>query len=505
MLNDGAGPDDGSGPAGAGAWGVGLGGRPLGGPAVGAGVTPGAGGPGSGPERGDPTAGAPTPRRLLDRLTEGVAGGASLPPAESGPPEPAEPGAPRRSLARLGLVVAAVVAVAIATPAGTVIAAVAVIAAVIMLHELGHFTAAKLSGMKVTEYFLGFGPKLWSVRKGETEYGVKAIPAGGYVRIVGMNNLEQVDPADEPRTYRQQSFPRRFAVAVAGSTVHFILALIALWTLFSFVGQSQPAPSVGVLAHIQGGPTAAQQAGFQVGDRILSWDGIAAHDNWTALHDYIANHLGVPVHFVVERDGHQLSLTATPMDRATLKDDSGVPLTNPTGPAHVGFLGIQPGTERHVWGPLPAVPHAAASFWSDGVVGTFKSLGSIFSPKGLSGIGKQVAATPGSTPVADAGNRPVSVVGIVEIANQVHQWELWLELFISANIFVGIINLFPVLPFDGGHVLIAVYERLRSRRGRRYVADVGKMMPYAFAVVALLGVLFVSSLYLDIAHPISFH
>ena len=107
----------------------------------------------------------------------------------------------------------------------------------IMLHELGHFLTAKWSGMKVTEFFLGFGPRLWSVRKGETEYGVKAIPAGGYVRIIGMSNLEEVDPADEPRTYRQQPFPRRLSVAVAGSTMHFIIAFVLLFVLLTGGGR----------------------------------------------------------------------------------------------------------------------------------------------------------------------------------------------------------------------------------------------------------------------------
>src|SRR3712207_5048135 len=101
---------------------------------------------------------------------------------------------------------------------------IAAIVVMIFLHELGHYLTAKWAGMKVTEFFIGFGPRIWSFRRGETEYGVKAIPAGGYVKIIGMHNLEQVDPADEARTYRQQPFWRRLSVAVAGSTMHFIIA-----------------------------------------------------------------------------------------------------------------------------------------------------------------------------------------------------------------------------------------------------------------------------------------
>src|SRR5712691_6947752 len=108
----------------------------------------------------------------------------------------------RRRLGQLVLIVAVAIALAIATGSFPTLVVVAAIVLMIMLHELGHFLVAKASGMKVTEYFLGFGPRLWAVRKGETEYGVKALPLGGYVRIVGMNNLETVDPADEDRSYR---------------------------------------------------------------------------------------------------------------------------------------------------------------------------------------------------------------------------------------------------------------------------------------------------------------
>ncbi len=106
----------------------------------------------------------------------------------------------------------------------------------VMVHELGHLLAAKHGGMKVTEYFLGFGPRLWSFRRGETEYGIKAFPLGGYVKIPGMTNLEEVDPEDEPRTYRQKPFHARLLVAVAGSAMHFLMAFVLLWALLTFVG-----------------------------------------------------------------------------------------------------------------------------------------------------------------------------------------------------------------------------------------------------------------------------
>src|SRR5947199_9836913 len=146
----------------------------------------------------------------------------------------------RERLLRLGYFVAIVLVLAIVTGFSPFLAVIFAIIAIVMLHELGHFMTAKWAGMKVTEYFFGFGPRLWSIKKGETEYGVKAIPVGGYVRILGMSNIEQVDPADESRTYRQKSYPRRLSVAVAGSTMHFLIAFLLLVVLWAAVGVPRP-------------------------------------------------------------------------------------------------------------------------------------------------------------------------------------------------------------------------------------------------------------------------
>ena len=145
----------------------------------------------------------------------------------------------------------------------------------IFLHELGHFLAAKFGGMKVTEFFIGFGPRIWSFRRGETEYGLKAIPAGAYVKIIGMNNLDEVDPADEDRTYRAKTYPKRLLVAVAGSAMHFAQALVLLIVLYTFVGI--PGGSLTQVEDWTVGEvvtnSAAADAGLRVGDEILAFDG----------------------------------------------------------------------------------------------------------------------------------------------------------------------------------------------------------------------------------------
>src|SRR5436305_7570047 len=163
-----------------------------------------------------------------------------------------EPKAPveidnRERLIRLGYFVAVVLVLAIVTGFSPFLAVIFAIIAIVMLHELGHFVTAKWAGMKVTEYFFGFGPRLWSIKKGETEYGIKAVPLGGYVRIIGMSNLEQVDPEDEPRTYRQKSYPRRLSVAVAGSFMHFLLAFLLLVVIWTAVGIPKPTTTIGLI------------------------------------------------------------------------------------------------------------------------------------------------------------------------------------------------------------------------------------------------------------------
>ena len=112
----------------------------------------------------------------------------------------------------------------------------------VFLHETGHFVTARMTGMKATQFFLGFGPRLWSFRRGETEYGVRALPLGAFVRIIGMSSLDEVPPADEARTYRQQSYPRRMLVISAGSLMHLLIAIVLLFTVFAVRGQFTELP-----------------------------------------------------------------------------------------------------------------------------------------------------------------------------------------------------------------------------------------------------------------------
>jgi membrane-associated protease RseP (regulator of RpoE activity) len=407
----------------------------------------------------------------------------------------------RNALVRLLLIVGAGIAAAVVTGVTKVVLVVAAIILMIMLHELGHFLTAKWAGMKVTEYFLGFGPRLWSMRRGETEYGVKAIPAGGYVKIVGMSNLEEVDPADEPRTYRSKPYWRRLSVAVAGSTVHMILAFVLLYVLFTGVGvvdYDRELPQIGELIQFEKGTSPAEQAGFRLGDRLVSYDGTRFTD-WEGLRDHIRAHVGETVAVEVERDGRRIVLTPTTVDLKTVRFE-GKPAVEADAP--VGFVGIGPAHEVVRAGPGEAVGKTAAGI-GRGVVETVKALGRIFSPSGVSRYAEELTGERGETEIDPDSPRFLSPVGFVRVAGQAADegWRAVFFLLISINLFVGVFNMMPLLPLDGGHVAIATYEKLRSRPGRPYRVDVAKIMPVAYAVFAVLVFIGVSSIYVDIMRP----
>jgi membrane-associated protease RseP (regulator of RpoE activity) len=440
----------------------------------------------------------------VSRTDERPAGKAPVPAGERGLREwamdPATARSPRRALAELATVVLAVVIAALATHTTDVLLVVVALVVMIMLHELGHFATAKWSHMKVTEYFLGFGPRLWSIRRGETEYGVKAIPAGGYVRIVGMSNLEEVDPADEPRTYRQQPFHNRLLVAVAGSAMHALMALVLIWSLLAIVGLP-----TGIAVHgyepLANKADPAKVAGLRPGDVIEAVDGKKVTPDGTTLTDVIGSHAGMPVTLRVWRDGHYLTVTVTP--QAEQFASSGKAGTTATG-----HIGVQ--LEAPIRGPvervglLPAVGRTFTGFGRT-VAASVSALGQIFSAHGLAQYYHELTNSKAATASEHSNIRIQSIYGAVRTGVQGAQSGIagLIEVLISINIFVGMINLLPMLPLDGGHVVVAVYERIRSRRGRMYHADVRKLAPVAYVFVVFLGAIVLSAFYLDVTHPLA--
>ncbi len=396
----------------------------------------------------------------------------------------------RSAISIAALLAAILVLLVLVRPSLTVtIALIVGLILTVMLHEAGHMIVAKKSGMKVTEFFLGFGPRIWSFRRGETEYGIKAIPAGGYVRIIGMSSIEEVDPQDEARTYRAAPFPKRLATILAGIAVNLLIAFVLIFFVLLRVGTPQGLNTT-VSSVTAKAPAAI--AGFQAGDRVLSIDGHKIN-RWEDVPRLVQPRAGESTRFVVERDGKEVVLNATPEARST--SDSN------------GFVGIAPGETRKSLGLIGSLRESVVTMW-DGTVATGQGLARIFSP---SGVERQVSdvTRAGPHPQAPAGvdvQRPRSVIGIVSIGDQIVRGDIWTFLFLLAtiNLFLALFNMVPLLPFDGGHAAVACYEAAMSKiKGRAVRVDYRRLVPLTAAVLAVLLVFGASTMFLDIREIIT--
>jgi len=390
----------------------------------------------------------------------------------------------RQALVTALVLLAGLIFLAFARPrtAGTVGVLMAIIA-MIMLHELGHFIMAKRAGMKVTEFFLGFGPRLWSIRRGETEYGVKAIPAGGYVRIIGMSNMDVVDPADEDRTYRAKPYRDRLGVAVAGSTMHFLIAGVLLFIVFSVVGLPSVRPVIEQI--VPNSP--AQHSDFRVGDRIVAVNGITVHE-WEDIPKYVQSHGESQLVFTVVRKGTGERLDISLKPKAVQVDGKDVPR-----------VGIGP-QEYYRTKSVPAAIGSTFTEMPRFMWETVKALGGIFSPNGIENYGHLIQGKGGNQ-----NNRLLSPYGAAQVASKAvaDGWYAILMFLFAINVFVGIFNMVPLLPLDGGHVAIATYEKIASMiKGRRVQVDVQKLMPITAAVLMVLVFMGLTALYLDIFNPV---
>jgi membrane-associated protease RseP (regulator of RpoE activity) len=354
----------------------------------------------------------------------------------------------------------------------------------VMLHEAGHFIAARRSGMKASEFFLGFGPRLWSFRRGETEYGVKAIPAGGYVRILGMSNLEEVDPADEPRTFRRGSYRNRLVVVLAGVTMNLLLAFLLFFVVIA--GQGRVAEGANTTVTTVEAKSAAEAAGLQPGDRIVAVNGRRI-GGWEQLKGQIQRHAGDLTTFTVVRHGLRVQLEATPRDRGG-----------------VGFLGVSPGIEFRSVGVLEAVPESFRTM-GDITVGTAEGIGRIFSPSGVEQYSKNFTSNAPKAGTTASQERPRSLIGIVDEGSRIIDGNIWALLWLLGGIslVLALFNLIPLLPFDGGHAAVVVYEWIASKvKGREVRVDFRKLMPVTAVVLAVFLTLGLSAMFLDIRQAV---
>jgi membrane-associated protease RseP (regulator of RpoE activity) len=352
----------------------------------------------------------------------------------------------------------------------------------ILIHEAAHFGFAKLFKIKVQEFFVGFGPRIWSVRRGETEYGLKALPLGGYVKIAGMNPYEEPTPEEYPRTFGAKPAWQRALVIFAGPATHFVIAfaLFAVW-LGVYGTYSERSPVVAAVERtLDGRPSPAFQAGLRAGDQIVSV-GPIKDPTITQLQRYTNAHAGGPITLRVRRDGRTFTIDPTPVEHRF-------------GKVTRAIIGVGLAPSRHTKGPIGAITGGARAV-SDTTVNVVKQLGHVFGPSGISRVVHLLFSNAPRKPTD-----PTSVVGGARLAGQAVQagkldiFLLYLALF---NVFIGLLNLLPLPPFDGGHLAVIAVEKIRRKK-----VDVRKLVPLTAAVAAFF-LLFVGSLiYLDIVKPV---
>src|SRR5438067_25177 len=391
-----------------------------------------------------------------------------------------------------------------------ILGAIVVLLLSIMLHAAGHFLTAKHYGMKATRFFLGFGPTLWSTRRGETGYGVKAVPAGGFVKIIGMTPLEEVEPGDEGRAFSKFPARERAVVLSAGSAVHIVLALFLTYLVLVFAGDLSSSREAVVVQKVPdcvytsvtqtqcgaSDPASPSQGVLHKGDRLLSVDGVAVHSDNT-LRDRLQ--VGVPVHLVIARDHKQLAVTLRPVGieqkidgKPAMVAKIGVLLTENPDPPSVGALAA-----------VPKTFDTMGQYFTQ----TVKGLGRI--PHTLSDVlqGKQRNVNDVGT-VVEATRISGQISGAVGIPLSLKIGSFFL-LMAGLNFFIGIFNMLPLLPLDGGHVAILSFESVRSKIARALHrpdpgrVDILKVMPVTYAVfIALVGMSLIL-LYADIFRPIN--
>lgn len=418
----------------------------------------------------------------------------------------------------------------------------------IALHEVGHLVPAKLFGVKVTQYMIGFGKTIWSRRGGETEYGVKALPLGGYIAMIGMfppakgervhedstgffrglvqdardSSTESIGPGDEARAFYRLPVWKRIVIMFGGPFMNLVLGVIFFAILIMGIGVPQATTTVGAVSECAlpansqrqtcepGDPAApGAAAGVEPGDRILSIDGTPV-ESWAQSTAIIREHPGDELALVVERDGEPVELTVTPMvsERYALDADGEV-VTDASGtPRYVeaGFVGIEAMIARvpqPVTEVLPAVGEQTA-----GVVGIVINL-----PQRMIDVAN-AAFGPGERDP----NGPMSVVGVGRAAGEVaataelpivDKAAFMVGILGALNIALFVFNLIPLLPLDGGHIASALFEAVRRGFARLFrrpdpgPVDLARFMPVTFGVVILLGAMSALLIYADLVKPVA--
>jgi len=375
----------------------------------------------------------------------------------------------------------------------------------VMIHEFGHYITAKRYGMRVSEFFLGFGKRLWSFTRGETEFGLKAIPAGGYCRIEGMTATDEMPPGEESRAFFRASSGRKLIVLGAGSFLHFVLGFIILLIIFAGIGTAKPTTTISEISECVPRLNAACAdtdpkspallAGLQAGDVITSINGIPVN-NWAKDVEVIRTSAGKELIIEIERNSQPQTISV-------------VAATRVVDGQEYGFLGIVNESKLVRNAPFTSIKNSAIVSW-DFISGAVKAIISLPS---------KIPALWGAT-VSGTERDPNGLVGIVGVAQVTGQAassdglstseriQTFLLIIASLNFFVGVFNLLPILPLDGGHMAVAIADEVRAfiarirGRARPEGINVNKLAPFTMVIFVLLAALTVLLLAADIINPI---
>jgi len=362
----------------------------------------------------------------------------------------------------------------------------------VMVHEFGHYITARKYGMWVSEFFVGFGKRIWSVQRGETEFGVKAIPAGGYCKIEGMSPSDELPVGQEERAFYRASSAKKLVVLGAGSFLHFALGFVLLFSLFAGIGTNQVLPVIKEVVP----NSAAQAAGIQAGDEVISINGKKVTE-WYKDVEVIRQSQGKELDLVLNRAGEEIAVSAS----ARLTDIDG--------------------TKRYVLGIVNDI-----GLKRSGLFVSLKNSATVTkgflveSVKSLGKLPEKIPALWGATVRGEErdANGLVGVVGVARVSGEavgsdkltpMERLATFVLIVASLNIFVGVFNLLPILPLDGGHMAVAIADSIRAffarLRGRPRPApiDVTVLTPITMVVFVVLATLTLLLLVADVINPVT--
>lgn len=387
------------------------------------------------------------------------------------------------------------------------------IAASVALHEAGHMFTARAFDMRVRRYFIGFGPPLWSTTRGHTEYGIAALPLGGFCEIAGMTAQDEVTEEEAPHAMVNKPAWQRVAVMVGGIAMNLLIGVVLVYLVAVFTGIPNPdadrTPRVGELSCTSdqvdqetlaecSGPGPAERAGLRSGDTLVAVDGQDLQD-FVSLRDYVYARPGQTVAITVLRDASEYTFDVN-VDTVTRLN----PQTSEA--VEAGAIGMAPAPVEDAvkqYDPVAAVP-AAAKLSGQMLDSTVDGIASF--PSKIPGV---VASVFGGERDAEG---PVSIIGASRAGGELAEqsaWPVFWLMLASLNFFLGLFNLVPLPPLDGGHIAVIVYQQLRDlvRRGRGLPpgppVDYTLLMPVTYVVAVALLVIGLIVMLADVINPVS--